>query len=79
MHTYLSSFDSHIRGFTGTPEQIAQIAREYHVYYKRVPTDDGGDVMDHSAIIYLMGPKTILSLLSPISRTTPRLSSGLRI
>jgi protein SCO1 len=55
MHTYLSSFDKHIRGFTGTPEQIATIAREYRVYYKRVPTDDGGYVMDHSSIIYLMG------------------------
>jgi protein SCO1 len=56
MHTYLSSFDKHIRGFTGTPEQIAKIAKEYRVYYKRVPTDDGGYVMDHSSIIYLMGP-----------------------
>jgi protein SCO1/2 len=56
MHAYLSSFDKHIRGFTGTPEQIAAIAREYRVYYKKVPTDDGGHVMDHSAIIYLMGP-----------------------
>jgi len=56
MHAYLSSFDKHIRGFTGTPEQIAAMAREYRVYYKKVPTDDGGYVMDHSAIIYLMGP-----------------------
>ena len=56
MHAYLSSFDSHIRGFTGTPEQIAKIAREYRVYYRKVPTDDGGYVMDHSAIVYLMGP-----------------------
>jgi protein SCO1/2 len=56
MHAYLSSFDKRIRGFTGTPEQIARIAQEYRVYYKRVPTDDGGYVMDHSAIIYLMGP-----------------------
>lgn len=55
MHTYLSSFDKHIRGFTGTPQQIAQIAKEYRVYYKKVPTDDGGYTMDHSAIIYLMG------------------------
>ena len=55
MYAYLSSFDKHIRGFTGTPEQIAKIAQEYRVYYKRVPTDDGGYVMDHSAIIYLMG------------------------
>jgi protein SCO1 len=56
MHAYLSSFDKHIRGFTGTPEQIAKIAREYRVYYKKVPTDDGGYLMDHSAMVYLMGP-----------------------
>jgi len=56
MHTYVSSFDRHIRGFTGTPEQIAKIAKEYRVYYKKVPTDDGGYVMDHSAAIFLMGP-----------------------
>src|SRR5215472_11516137 len=28
LHDYLSSFDSHIRGFTGTREQIAKIANE---------------------------------------------------
>jgi len=56
MHAYLASFDRHIRGYTGTPEQIAKIAREYRVYYKKVPTSDGSYVMDHSALIYLMGP-----------------------
>ncbi|HUC51166.1 MAG TPA: SCO family protein [Xanthobacteraceae bacterium] len=56
MHAYLSSFDKHIRGLTGTPDQIAKIAREYRVYYKKVPTDDGGYLMDHSAMVYLMGP-----------------------
>ena len=56
MHAYLSSFDKRIRGFTGTPEQIAKIAQEYRVYYKKIPTDDGGYVMDHTAIIYLVGP-----------------------
>jgi protein SCO1 len=54
MHSYLSSFDSHIRGFTGTPEQIAKIAKEYRIYYKKIPTSDGGYLMDHSAMIYLM-------------------------
>ena len=56
MHTYLSSFDKRIRGYTGSLEQIAKIAKEYRVYYKKIPTDDGGYVMDHSAMIYLMGP-----------------------
>jgi len=56
MHAYLSSFDKHIRGYTGTPTEIAQIAKEYHIYYKKIPTDNGNYTMDHSAIIYLMGP-----------------------
>jgi protein SCO1/2 len=55
LHVYLSSFDKRIRGYTGTPAEIAQIAKEYRVYYKKVPTEDGGYTMDHSAIIYLMG------------------------
>ena len=55
LHTYLSSFDKRIRGYTGTPAEIAQIAKEYRVYYKKIPSEDGGYTMDHSAIIYLMG------------------------
>jgi len=62
MHTYLSSFDRHIRGFTGTPEQIA---KEYRVYYKKIPTDDGGYVMDHSAVIYLMSENDRLVTVIP--------------
>ena len=56
MHAYVSAFDPRIRGFTGTPHQIARIASEYRVYYKRNPTTDGGYVMDHSAVLYLMDP-----------------------
>jgi protein SCO1 len=54
MHAYVNSFDKHIRGFTGTPAQIAKIAKEYRVYYKKIPTSDGSYLMDHSAMIYLM-------------------------
>jgi protein SCO1 len=57
MHDYVSAFDPRIRGFTGTPDQIAKIAREYRVYYKRIPTSDGGYVMDHSAILDLIDAK----------------------
>jgi len=54
MHEYLASFDHRIRGFTGTPAQIAKIAKDYRVYYKKIPTSDGSYLMDHSAMIYLM-------------------------
>ena len=51
---YLSSFDPRIRGLTGTPAQIAQIAHEYGVYYQKVPLAGGGYTMDHSSAVYLM-------------------------
>ena len=54
LHEYLSSFDKRIRGFTGTPAQIAQMAKEYKVYYQKIPTKGVGYLMDHSAMIYLM-------------------------
>jgi protein SCO1/2 len=65
MHAYLSSFDKRIRGYTGTPAQIAQIAKKYRVYYKKVPTEDGGYTMDHSAVTYLMGPDGQLVTVIP--------------
>jgi protein SCO1 len=65
MHAYLSSFDKHIRGYTGTPAEIAQIAKEYRVYYKKVPTEDGGYTMDHTAALYLMGPDGKLVTVIP--------------
>jgi len=42
-----------------------QIAKEYRVYYKKVPTEDGGYTMDHSAVIYLMGPDNKLVTVIP--------------
>ena len=50
----LTAFDPRIVGLTGTPAQIAQIAKEYRVYYKKVPLEGGSYTMDHTAAIYLM-------------------------
>lgn len=54
LRRYLSSFDRRIRGLTGSAPRIAQIAREFHVYYQRVPLEGGGYTMDHSSAIYLI-------------------------
>ena len=51
---YLSSFSDRIVGLTGSPDEIAQVAKEYRVYYAKHPTKDGDYTMDHSAVIYLM-------------------------
>lgn len=54
MKEYLSNFDPHFNGATGTQLQIDAVEREYHVYAKKIPEKNGDYSMDHSAVVYLM-------------------------
>lgn len=57
MADYVARFHPRMRGLTGTPEQIAEVARRYRVYYARARRAEAGDyLMDHSSFIYLVGP-----------------------
>jgi protein SCO1 len=58
MKRYVSAFSPSLVGLTGTPAQIAAVAKEYRVYYAKHVTGPGPNdySMDHSSIIYLMGP-----------------------
>jgi protein SCO1 len=51
---YLSSFDPHLAGLTGDPAAVAAVAKAYRAYFKKVPTEGGDYIMDHTAIVYLM-------------------------
>jgi protein SCO1/2 len=54
---YVSAFHPRLRGLTGTPEQVAEVARRYRVYYARAQRSETTDyLMDHSSFIYLVGP-----------------------
>ncbi len=57
MASYISSFDKRLQGLTGSPDQVAAMAKAYHVFYKKIPNpNDPNDYeMDHSSILYLMG------------------------
>jgi protein SCO1 len=54
MKDYLSSFDPHLKGLTGSPDQIAKVISAFRVYARKVPLKDGDYTMDHTALIYLM-------------------------
>src|SRR5580692_4824785 len=54
MKDYLSSFDPHLKGLTGTPDEVAKVIADYRVYARKVPLKDGDYTMDHTALIYLM-------------------------
>jgi cytochrome oxidase Cu insertion factor (SCO1/SenC/PrrC family) len=56
---YVKNFDPRLVGLTGTPEEIAVVAKAYRVYYAKVPSKERPDdyTMDHTSIIYVMDPK----------------------
>lgn len=59
LKSYLSNFAPGYVGLTGSPEDVAAMARAYRVYYAKVDNSAAADsyTMDHSAIIYLMDAK----------------------
>jgi protein SCO1/2 len=55
---YVAAFSPRLVGLTGTPEEIAKVAREYRVYYAihKTAGAPGDYTVDHSSILYLMSP-----------------------
>ncbi|MEX2311767.1 MAG: SCO family protein, partial [Rhodospirillales bacterium] len=56
---YVPFFNPRTVGLTGTEEQIKAVARAYRVYYRKNEPkgDDSQDyLVDHTSIIYLVGP-----------------------
>ena len=54
---YVSWVSDRITGVTGTPEEIAKIAKAWGVYYAKVPLEDGDYTMDHTASVFLLDDK----------------------
>ena len=53
---YVANFHPRLVGLTGSPGEIASVAKAYRVYYSKVEGASGPDtyLMDHSTIMYLM-------------------------
>jgi len=57
LKSYVTAFDAPILALSGTPEEIAQAAKGYRVYYAKHPEAGGDYSMDHSSVIYVMDPE----------------------
>jgi protein SCO1/2 len=77
MRDYVSPFGKRIAGLTGSPAQIAAVAKAYRVYYAKHP--EGSDYgMDHTAILYVMRPNgTMAGFMTP-DTTTPQMVQRLK-
>jgi cytochrome oxidase Cu insertion factor (SCO1/SenC/PrrC family) len=56
--SYVASFHPRLVGLTGSQAEIDAVAKAYRVYVKKVPDpkSTAGYTIDHSSIIYVMGP-----------------------
>ena len=61
LRSYAANFHPRLVALTGSAEAIGAVAKSYRVYYAKAtgtsaPSDPAAYIMDHSAIVYLMGP-----------------------
>ena len=53
---YVKAFGPQFVGLTGSVEAIKDVEKKYRVYATKRPLEKGGYGMDHSSVLYLMGP-----------------------
>ncbi|HRP67761.1 MAG TPA: SCO family protein [Thauera sp.] len=59
---YVPVFDARFLGLHGTPEQIAAVAKDFRVFYRKSGDLEGHYTIDHSAGTYVFGPDGRLRL-----------------
>lgn len=52
---YVGHFDRRIVGLSGSPEQVRKAAKAYHARFAKVGEDSDSYLMDHTAMLYVMG------------------------
>lgn len=79
---YAPAFHPRMMGLTGSADEIAAVAKSFHVYYARAkgaadtPPDEY--LMDHSLLIFLMGPDGAYLARFPHGTSVETLAAGIR-
>ena len=58
--SYMQAFDPRFTALTGTRPQIDTVIKEYRIYARKVPGEDGSYTMDHTASVFLLNSKAEL-------------------
>ena len=80
LKSYMANFDPGFIALRGAPDQLAAMAKDFKVYYKKTegktPTSYG---MDHSAASYVYDPKGQLRLYTRYGSGTQGLASDIKL
>ena len=75
---YVAHFDPNFLGVTGTPEQIAELATLYGIYYeKHEGSEASGYLIDHTATVMVIDQEGYLKLLLPFGTTAQDMADDL--
>ena len=80
LKAYVSNFGPGVVGLRGTPEQIAATAKEFKVFYAKVPgAAPGSYTMDHSAASYVFDPQGRVRLYVQYGADSKSVASDLKL
>lgn len=75
--TYVSAFHPKLVGLTGTPEQIAAVARQFAVVYsKETPEGSSDYLVGHSRTPFLFGPDGAPLVMMPVDDPSTEATEG---
>jgi len=74
---FAAAFSPRLIGLTGTQAQVDRAARAFAVYYARGKATAGGYLMDHSRVVYLMGPNGQPIDMLPADKGAPAVAATL--
>lgn len=80
LKAYMANFDPSFLALRGTPEQVAAVAKEFKVFYRKVPGQTATSyTMDHSAASYAYDTQGRLRLYTRYGSGAQVLASDLKL
>jgi protein SCO1/2 len=77
LKAYFSGFDGRVRGFTGSSEEIARVAKAFEVTYEKSPTEGDDYTMNHTALVFLLNARN--EVVDVVGYGTPAATMAARI
>jgi protein SCO1 len=77
--SYVPNFDKSFVGLWGNPDQIARTAKDFKVFYQKVPGESPGSyTLDHTAGTFVFDPAGRIRLFIKYGQPVPAMTADLR-